>query len=47
MTTYLIYTEFYSQKSEWDWAAGIAYFSPLPTARSMLYILYKYNTSIV
>ena len=41
----LFYTKFYSQKSEWDWAAGIAYFSPLPTARSRLYTLYKYNTN--
>ena len=27
------------------WAADIAYFSPLPTARSRLYTLYKYNTN--
>ena len=27
--TFLIYTKFYSQKNEWDWAAGIDYFSPL------------------
>ena len=41
---FFIYTKFYSQKSEWDWEAGIAYFNPLPTARSRLYTLYKYNT---
>ena len=29
-------TKFNSQKSEWDWAAGIAYFRPLPTAKSSL-----------
>ena len=32
---------------EWDWAAGIAYFSPLPTARSRSYTLYKYNTNYI
>ena len=37
------YTKFYPQKSEWDWATGIAYFSTLPTARSRLYTLYKYT----
>ena len=30
---FFIYPKFYSQKSEWDWAAGIAYLSPLPTER--------------
>ena len=44
ISSLLIYTKFYSQKSEWDWTAGIAYFSPLPTARSRLYTLYKYYT---
>ena len=33
---YFIYTKFYSQKSERDWAADIAYLSPLPLARSRL-----------
>ena len=35
-----IYTKFYSQKSEWDWAAGIAYFSPLPIQKGQGYTHY-------
>ena len=34
-----IYKKIYSQKSEWDWAAGIAYFCPLPNVYNLICIV--------